>query len=103
MDSRGPITPKAVFDARAVYMGFVADVMTLQICHPVVLFFPVSILLPCFSKCAPTISRGSVDTFLYFLFEVYLFSNYRNNILLIIAELFYLAMFLFCVTVRISN
>jgi len=86
-------------------MGFVADVMTLQeICHPVLLFSPVSILPPCFTKCAPTSSRGSVDTFLYFLFEVYLFFNYRNNILLtIIAELLYAVMCLFRVTVRISN
>jgi len=79
--------------------------MTLQeIYYLVLLFSPVSILPPCFPKCAPTSSRGSVDTFLYFLFEFYLFFIYRNTILLtIIAELLYLAMCLFCVTVGISN
>ena len=101
----GLLPRRPMFDPRAGHMGFVADVMTLQeVCHPVMLLSPVSVSPPCFPKCAPTSSRGCLDTFLYFLFESYLFFNYRNNILLtIIAELLYLVMCLFHVTVRISN
>ena len=101
----GLLRRRPVFDPRAVYLEFVADVMTMQeICHPVLLLSPVSILPLCFPKCAPTSSGECVDTFLYFLFEVYLFFNYRNNILLtIIAELLYVAVCLFRVTGRISN
>ena len=99
-DSRWPVTAKAHVRSQSSLYGICGGCHDYRRCHPVLLFFPVSILPTNFPKCAPTSSRGSVDTFLNFLFEVYLFFNYRYNILLtIIAEL-YLAMCLFRVTVR---
>ena len=56
---------------------------------------PYYVLVQWFTKCAPripwdprTVPRGSKDTFLWPYFEVYLFFNWRNNVLLkIIARL----------------